>query len=433
MTEQFSKHFTSTFADLLHKPLLLAISGGVDSVVLLQLLLDLQIKPALAHVNFGLRGADSDGDAAFIEQLATRHSLDFFVKKMDAAAYSKINKLSVQESARNLRYDWFNELLITKNYQAIVTAHHADDCLETFIINISRGSGLEGLLGIPERNGYVVRPLLPFTKTVIHDFAKSRNLLWREDASNEKNDYFRNAIRNKIVPAIKALDHTFVSSLVSTQKYLKQAHAMVADAAHLRAAEILIEKDNKLHININPLLKLPDYRGYLYYWLKDYNFSAWEDIYALPFSASGKIIYSKKYALLKDRETLILAPATSCSNQYFPVDEQGYNESGLSLQIENAKEVYPVGRSCVFVDADLLKFPLNLRKWQQGDMFYPFGLKGRKLLSKYFKDEKFSFFEKQETWLLCSGDQIVWVVGKRADDRFKITSDTQRILKISCL
>jgi tRNA(Ile)-lysidine synthase len=363
--------------------------------------------------------------------LAANYSLVFYAKKFDVEAYCSTHKLSIQEAARNLRYSWFKEVMLSERYHALVTAHHADDSLETLIINIGRGTGLDGLVGIPERNEFVVRPLLPFTKDNIMSFAHSRNIEWREDASNEKNEYSRNLIRNKVVPAIKDLNKSFISSLLSTQKYLKQAQAMVADAAQLRAAEIIVEKSDKLHIKIAPLLNLPNFRGYLHYWLKDYNFTAWEDIYALPFSETGKVIHAKQYTLLKDRTELILAPVKKENVVTFSVDQSGYNDAGLQLQIEVVNQLHQITNESIIVEADLLSFPLTLRKWQQGDVFYPFGLKGKKLLSKYFKDEKCSFFEKGETWLLCSDSQIVWVVGKRADDRFKITAETKKILKIS--
>lgn len=431
MIERFRQHFESTFPDLSDKKLLLAFSGGIDSVVLLHLLQAIGYAPALAHGNFGLRGAESDGDQAFVESLARKYGLDVHVMSWDTTSYAEDHGLSIQQAARDLRYRWFDELCKANGYGALLTAHHADDNLETFLINMTRGCGLDGLQGIPVRNGLVVRPLLPFSRAEIVGYARNHQLTWREDSSNESDDYVRNKIRLKVLPVLKEINPSVLSSFASTLDHLHQSQSMVRDASALVAKQVMVVKDDKTIIKLNELLQLPDYRGYLYVWLKDLGFSAWDDIYRLPHASSGKKVFSDEYMLLKDREVLILSRIPEADDRKYLVDSSGANASQVMLMIEKVNGVDNASNDCIFVDADLLRFPLSLRKWRQGDVFYPFGMTGKKLVSKYFKDEKLSEFDKATVWLLCSGADVVWVVGHRADNRFRVTSETKQVLKIS--
>lgn len=431
MIERFRQHFESTFPELSDKKLLLAFSGGIDSVVLLHLLQSMDYAPALAHGNFGLRGTESDGDQAFAQSLARKQGLDAHVMSWDTISYAKDQGMSIQQAARDLRYRWFDELCKTNGYDALLTAHHADDNIETFLINMTRGCGLDGLLGIPVRNGLVVRPLLPFSRAEIVKYARNHQLTWREDSSNASDDYVRNKIRQKVLPVLKEINPSLLSSLASTLDHLQQSQSMVRDASALVAKQVMVVKDDKTIIKLHELLQLPDYRGYLYVWLRDLGFSAWDDIYRLPHAGSGKKVFSDQYMLLKDREVLILSRIPESDDREYLVDSSGVNASPVTLMIEKVNGVDNASNDCIFVDADLLRFPLSLRKWRQGDVFCPFGMTGKKLVSKYFKDEKLSEFDKASVWLLCSGADVVWIVGHRADNRFRVTSETKQVLKIS--
>ncbi|CAM4131046.1 tRNA lysidine(34) synthetase TilS [Flavobacterium weaverense] len=433
MLQKFQNHLSHNFQFLTGKKLLLATSGGIDSMVMLSLFQQLDYKIAIAHCNFQLRGVDSFSDQNFVKDYATENEIPVFITQFDTTAFAEDYKVSTQVAARELRYNWFYELAETEDYDYILTAHHADDNLETFLINLSRGTGLDGLTGIPEQNEKVVRPLLAFSQKELADYAELHNVQWREDSSNASDKYLRNKIRHHLVPMLKELNPNFLSSFTTTQTYLQDAKDMVEDATIMVYQQVASQEEDKITFDLKKLLKLPNYKSYLYQWLNEFGFSAWEDIYDLVNSQSGKFVYAPEYRLLKDRETLILSPFyyVNEKEEFLITADQKVVNVPLNMTFSSAAEMTIVSNKTIFVDSDKLDYPLVLRRWNEGDQFQPFGMDGKsKKLSKFFKDEKLSLLEKEKIWLLCSNDNIVWVIGLRQDERFKIKNTTKNIIKI---
>lgn len=433
MFSNFQNHIVSRFPFLAEKKLFLAVSGGLDSMVLLHLLKNLPYEIAVLHCNFQLRGLESFGDQEFIQNYCKQNEIPFFTTQFDTKAFSEDYKLSTQVAARELRYNWFYELLEEENFDYILTAHHADDNLETFIINLTRGTGLDGLTGIPEQNDKIIRPLLPFSREEILKYAEENIIAWREDSSNASNKYLRNKIRHDLVPILKEINPNFLNAFQKTQSYLQESQEMAEDASIMIYQQVAKEEGEDIHFDLNQLRKLPNYKSYLYQWLNEFGFSAWNDIYDLVKGQSGKQVLSEEFRLLKNRETLILSPISyEPKNEEFEIHE---NETEvnfpLKMRLCNVGHITIESNKSIFVDAEKIQFPLILRKWNEGDVFHPFGMQGKsKKVSKLFKDEKLSLIEKEKTWILCSNNQIVWVVGIRQDERFKIENTTNNILKI---
>jgi tRNA(Ile)-lysidine synthase len=306
MLQKFKYHIDNNFSYLKDKRILLAVSGGMDSMVLVHLFQKLKLDFALAHCNFQLRGTESDGDENFVNQYAKHNDITCFITKFDTSNYSEENKLSTQVAARKLRYDWFNEILEQEKFDYIVTAHHADDVVETFMINLSRGTGLDGLTGIPSQNGTIIRPMLPFSRKEIEDYVSENKLKWREDSSNASDKYLRNKIRHHIIPVFKEINESFLQSFQNTLQHLNQQQSLANDAVQMVFEKVVSEENEQLKINISALLQYKNHKAYLYQWLYKYGFSAWNDVYNLMESQSGKQILSEKYILLKDRDFLIL-------------------------------------------------------------------------------------------------------------------------------
>ena len=434
MVSKFQEHLKSKFPFLQKAKILIAVSGGLDSMVLLELLLLSKLDLAVAHCNFQLRNAESDGDEAFVKSYCSTHSIHGFFQRFDTQQFAEDEKLSIQVAARKLRYEWFYELLKKENFDFVLTAHHLDDQLETFLIKFSRGTGLDGLCGIPSLNDKIVRPLLIFSRAEIETFANENQLKWREDSSNVSNKYLRNKIRHQMVPILKELNPSFLDSFEKTIQNLSQAQSLVDDASRIVYRKVVTDVDYQKIIDLKELMQLSNYQAYLYQWLSPFGFSAWQDIYDLVKSQSGKIIFSEQYRLVKDRETLILEPKSiTISDEYFIKEKEIQLNFPLKLRFCEVSSGAFSDSKTIFVDSKLVKFPLQLRKWNKGDYFYPFGMNGKKKVSKFFKDEKFSLPKKETTWLLCSENKIIWIVGERMDDRFKITENTQTILKIELI
>ncbi|MDX6188601.1 tRNA lysidine(34) synthetase TilS [Flavobacterium sp. Fl-318] len=433
MLSKFQNHVASRFSFLENKKLFLAVSGGLDSMVLLHLLKQLPYEIAVLHCNFQLRGLESFSDQNFIQEYCDTNKTPVFITQFDTEAFAKDYKLSTQVAARELRYSWFYELLETENFDYILTAHHADDNLETFIINLARGTGLDGLIGIPEENDKIIRPLLPFSREEILKYAQENNIQWREDSSNASNKYLRNKIRHDLVPILKEINPNFLNAFQKTQSFLQEAQVMVEDASIMIYQQVAKEMEDDIHFDLIQLKKLPNYKSYLYQWLNEFGFVAWNDIYDLVDGQSGKQVFAAEFRLLKNRNTLILSPILEeDENEEYIINETDTDVNfPLKLRLCQVDDITIDSNKAIFVAVEKIRFPLILRKWNEGDLFYPFGMQGKsKKVSKLFKDEKLSLLEKEKTWILCSDNQIVWVVGIRQDERFKIENTTTKILKI---
>ncbi|MBT8385080.1 MAG: tRNA lysidine(34) synthetase TilS [Bacteroidia bacterium] len=439
MLAQFSQHINSHFSFLKDKKLLIAISAGIDSVVLSQLLHSLKFNISLAHCNFQLRGKESDKDEAFVKKLAKDLKVPIFTQSFETAGYAKKQKLSIQLAARELRYKWFEEVLRINGLDFVLTAHHADDDLETFIINTARGTGLDGLTGIPERNENILRPLLPFSRTHIEKYAKEKGITWREDQTNLEINYLRNKIRHKIIPVLKEINPALLASFKTTLENLKGSRQIIDDKISELSNDLVIKDGNELKLDIDQLSKLSNPKAYLFELLKPYGFTEWNDVRDLLDAQSGKKIFSSTHQLVKDRNYLLLAAyfKNGKIKSIYKVNNGDiyFDEEDLKMKFTYLEESHTVinNNNVAFLDLGNLKFPLTVRKWEKGDYFYPLGMKGKKKLSKYFKDEKISILDKEKIWLLCSEDQVAWVIGKRLDHRFRITDKTKNILKIEKL
>ena len=331
-------------------------------------------------------------------------------------------------AARELRYQWFDKLKREQGFTHLLTAHHLDDQLETFLINLGRGSGIKGLCGIPDH--LILRPLLAVSKKDILAYAKEKNISWREDASNAQDDYLRNQLRHQLIPKWKAIQPNLIEQLEKSQQQLRWAQeALTVQCEKFKAAHF-IPKGDHVTISIDALLSLKPLEYYLHALFSPYGFSHLSDLNALLNAQSGKQLFSPSHRLLKDRKVLMLSPAGRVEDrnlyQWTPTEDLFFP---LSLKI---KDDVKQNRYSAILTTQALKYPLIVRKYQEGDYFYPVGMKGKKKLSKFFKDQKYSLLEKEQQWLLCSGDDIVWVVGQRVDARFAATPETQNPLKIIC-
>lgn len=434
MLEAFQNHLREQFPPLHKAKLLIAISGGVDSVVLTHLCKESGLKISLAHCNFHLRGEESDGDELFVQEFADALDLEVFTEHFDTEAYAEESKTSVQMAARDLRYQWFRELQRDLKFDYLLTAHHSNDDLETFMINFTRGTGLDGLTGIPEINEGILRPLLAFSRNEIEDYAHKNHLKWREDSSNASTKYLRNKIRHEIIPGLEELNPQLLQSFKKTQQHLKESALLVEDYISAIFPKIATENQDGYSFNIKLLKTIPNTKAILYELFKPFGFTEWDDVFHLLDAQSGKLVYSKTHRLIKDREEILLTTIPSEEdNMEFEISEE---EAVLMLPVgifhlEEVEAVSEANQNEIFVDKNKLDFPLIVRKWQKGDYFFPFGMEGKKKLSKFFKDNKLSLPQKENSRVLSSNDKVVWVVGHRADARFAVDPSTSKILKIT--
>ena len=429
----FTNRLRQYFPQVLEGKILLAISGGIDSVVLAHLCKQANLDFSLAHCNFHLRGEESEEDEAFIMDLADALDVQVFVEGFETEAYAAEKKISIQMAARELRYHWFEELRETLQFDYIFTAHHANDNLETVLINFSRGTGLEGLTGIPETNGYIIRPLLGFSREVIKNFAENSNIRWREDSTNKSSKYLRNKIRNEIIPKLEEINPQLIDSFNKTQKNLLQSSMLVEDYVAAIFSRIAREEDFGYSFRIKMLKTIPNIQAVLYELFKTFGFTEWDDVLDLLDAQPGKVVYSRTHRLVKDRESLLLTTIPSeTKHEYDILEEEEVVMLPMgTFHFEDVEEVKDFGKNIVFLDKEKLQFPLCIRKWRRGDVFYPFGMKGKKKISKFFKDEKLSLPQKENCWLLCSGEEIIWVIGHRPDTRYAVNKETNTILKLT--
>lgn len=435
MLQEFKKHLDTNFSFLKNSNILVAISGGVDSVVLTELLVQLAYNISLAHCNFKLRDTDSDNDELFVKKLGERLNLKTITTHFETKKYAKEHKLSIQIAARELRYNWFDELISNHNFDYLVTAHHVDDSIETFLINFTRGTGLEGLTGIPQQNGNIIRPLLTFSRNEILDFAEKNNIKWREDKSNSETKYIRNKIRHEVIPILKEINPSLLSSFKKTTHNIQQSQDIINQLVSNELSKIQTKNGDIIKFDIEKIKQLNNPKAFLYQFFKKYGFTDSDDIYNLLNAQSGKQIFSKTHRILKDRDFLLFLPTDKVVSrtQVFYLNKSiEAIEKPISLTFKQVKnKSLKDEKNIVFFDTDKLIYPLVIRKWRNGDYFYPIGMKGKKKLSKFFKDEKMSLFDKEKVWLLCNANNdVLWIIDKRQDRRFAVTNKTNQITKI---
>jgi tRNA(Ile)-lysidine synthase len=430
--KQFQKHLDKNFPFLKKSNILIASSGGIDSTVLAHLFHLSELNCSLAHCNFSLRAKESDLDETFVKNLGSFLNFSVFTTTLNTKKYASEKGISIQMAARELRYDWFEKTAKKHQLSHILTGHHKDDVLETVLINFTRGTGLDGLTGIPEINGKVVRPLLPFSREEIQKYAEKNKIIWREDESNSSTKYFRNKIRHEIVPILKELNSNFLHSFDTTLNNLKESQVIIKDRVESLRKHVISYNENGIHsISIKKIEELKSPKANLYEILKPYGFTNSKDTTRLLKAQSGKQLFSKTHRLLKNRDELLLSTLQKNTEDTFLVPENAKNISKpISLIFTEVDSIGQFSSTTAYIDKKKLNNTFVVRKWQKGDYFYPIGMNGKKKLSNYFKDQKLSLLEKEETWLLCDGNDIVWVVGKRMDDRYKISKNTKTILEI---
>ena len=428
MFEIVQNQLDQQFKGLKQPSLLLACSGGVDSMVLLSILRQSPYKVTVAHCNFLLRDLASNQDAAFISTYCATHGLAYFENSFDTKTYAKANGISTQMAARELRYQWFDILKVEQGFTHLLTAHHLDDQLETFLINLGRGSGIKGLSGIPDY--LILRPLLGITKEAILAYAKEKNIKWREDTSNAETDYLRNQLRHQLIPKWKEIAPNLLQQLEKSQQQLRWAEEALVSQCKEFVSNYFISKGDCIVISIEALKSLKPLEYYLFALFSPYNFTHFSDLNSLLEAQSGKQLFSSTHRLLKDRGVLLLSPITQeRSKEIYPWDPTSDLSFPIQLKID---ESHTENNRTAILATEALKYPLILRKYEEGDYFYPVGMKGKKKLSKFFKDQKYSLLEKEQQWLLCSEGAIVWVVGQRVDARFAATPETKKPLIIVC-
>jgi tRNA(Ile)-lysidine synthase len=433
--------------------LLLAVSGGVDSVVLCELCKQAGYDFEIAHCNFQLRGEESERDEKFVRSLGEKYKVKVKVKKFDTEKFAEENKMSIQEAARSLRYEWFQELvndqLSTVNDSEsqihhspftihVVTAHHSDDNAETVLMNFCRGTGLHGLTGIPVSYGNIKRPLLIFTKNELVQFAKDNKLEFVEDSSNFSSKYTRNLFRNEIIPAISKVYPQVNESLNDNINRFKEIEKLYKIAAGDIKKKLVKVKGTEWHIPIKQLMAYNN-RALIYEIIVDFGFheKQIDEVIKLSESESGKYIDSPtfNYRLIKHRHWFIISPIQSAESGIIIIEKGEkavtFQDGKINIEdIETSNFKLQTSNSVACLDAKEINYPLILRKWKTGDYFYPLGMKKKKKLSRFFIDQKLSKTEKEKAWVIETNKKIIWVVGKRIDERFKVTEKTKSVLSI---
>ncbi|MGD1842412.1 MAG: tRNA lysidine(34) synthetase TilS [Thermonemataceae bacterium] len=417
--------------------ILLAVCGGVDSVVLAHLLASSGYTFAVAHCNFGLRGKEADADEQFVRQLAQNYGVPCYVKRFNTRTLAKEKRQSIQMMARALRYQWFNELLEAQALDFIATAHHLNDSIETVLFNLTKGTGLAGLHGILPKQHQLVRPLLFADKNSIEHYAIAQQLSWREDASNQINKYARNLIRNEVVPQLKQINPSFERTFQETLEKIRGVEVIFSttlenlkqklqyDQQVIRLAIQEIPSDGSRIVLLYELLRT-----------FNFNFTQTKELLKQLDGQAGKQFVSETHLLVKDRNYLIITPKQTTTMQTYAIslEEEVFKNEHIYLSWQELSLTtnfqIPTAAHLACLDADKIVMPLEVRSWQEGDWFYPLGLKGRKKVSDFLTDLKIPRNLKQNVWVLTAKKQIVWVIGWRIDDRFKITGQTDKVLII---
>ena len=429
MRSKFLKYISEN--DLFDKnaKILLALSGGVDSVCLADILVKLNFNVEFAHCNFNLRGEESYEDQSFVKKLSVLYDVPFHTISFETDKYASEYKISHQMAAREQRYIWFEKIRSKISADFIAIAHNYDDNIETFFINIIRGSGIKGLLGIKNKNNFIVRPLMFADRDQIVRYVESNDLQYREDSSNSSDKYLRNNIRHNLIPLLKEMNPSIGKSISKEISILDNINSVYKKTINKVLNEIIINENDRIRISKEKLLFLSPLEVYIYEIFSPYGFSDIKSICNSINQDSGKQFFSSTHKLLIDREYIFLS-----KNNYKATIEVSVDQSVINIDIpikmcfSITNEIsYNSNQNIACFDFDKLDFPLKIRKWEFGDRFIPLGMNSYKKLSDFFVDLKLSLFEKEKVFLLCSGNKIIWVVGHRIDDRFKVTSKTKKM------
>ena len=441
LLDEFEKYITDNELFSHEDKVLLAVSGGVDSMVMLSLTAAAGYRFGVAHCNFSLRGKESDDDEALVEREAKRLGVEFFNCRFDTTGEMERTGESMEMAARRLRYEWFRELCDEHGYTVIAIAHHVNDSIETFFINMLRGTGLRGLTGINTQLGRVVRPVMFATRRDLHDYAVAHHIPFREDSSNRSTKYLRNKVRLGLVPMLKEIKPQFTTIMRRNISRLSQAQEFITASMDIIKHEVIEHNDGIDTLYVDRIAaSLP--RNYVIYEILSSSYGFKGDVvdalcHALDSDSTGRRFYSREWVAVVDRGNVVVSRIMeddSCETLVERRMQRAY-AGGSALYFEYCNidfiDSYDLGDNVALIDADKLQFPLRLRRWKDGDWFVPLGMSGRKKLSDYLIDKKVSIAQKKRQFVLLSGDDIVWVVGRRLDDRFCITRSTENVLKIT--
>ncbi len=412
---------------------IVGFSGGGDSVALLHILTQLGYQCIAAHCNFHLRGEESDRDQKFAQSFCKALNVKFVHIDFDTQVHAQAQNISIEMAARELRYNWFEQLRKQYDAQAIASGHHLDDNIETSLLNLIRGTGLKGLTGMPMKNGYIVRPLLACTQAEIQSYLQAHQLNFVTDSTNLETDFVRNKIRHQLIPLMESINAEFRKTAANTLQILAETYDIFQEHISTIRDEICIREKEQLKIDVTKLKQFAHPHTILYEILKDFNFNPAQirQINEALDAESGKNFYSKSHCALKDRNFIIVQPM-----DIQLVDDKSdltlASANNIAFEIFEVDEQFTISRDRykVHLDAEKLSFPLKVRTWQAGDYFYPLGMKGKKKLSDFFIDLKINLFDKAKVQVVVSGEDIVWVVGWRLDERFKVSATTKSVVEI---
>lgn len=396
------------------KKLLVAVSGGVDSMVLCYLLNKLNLNFSIAHVNYNLRGNDSHLDEKFISEYSNKNQIDLFLKNVDLSSQNN----SIQNKARDIRYAFFKEILSKYNFDFILTAHHLDDNIETIFLNISREKKNSTFTGMNVVNDSIIKPLLFIEKKDILNYAKQNNILWREDSSNAQNKYLRNYIRNIIIPSFRKINNNYKSNFIDLFFQAQRIEFLKDLYFKNELSKIFTTKNDEI-VTLKSFWKDFKVNDVEFEYYRNFNFFDVNEIFNLIRSDSGKFIESSTHIILSNRNELIIKEISNINDE--PISYKidiGMNNKPIKINISKISKPSKQNQNKIYISKKV-DFPLKLRKWKNGDFFYPNGMRGKKKVSKFFKDQKMSIFDKKNQWLLTSNNgDIIWIVGKRVDRRY---------------
>lgn len=434
MLEQFLRHIDHHRLCTTDQTILLAVSGGIDSMVMAHLFVTAGFRVGIAHANFRLRGDESDKDEAFVTETGNGLKVQVHTRRFDTGRFAATQKLSIQVAARVLRYEFFTELQAMHGYHRVATAHQLDDALETTLFNLARGTGVEGLTGIPVRHDDVIRPMLFATRQMIETYAAQHDIRWREDSSNRTDKYSRNMIRHDVVPVLKQINPALEETFRNTLERVQGAWDMTLAGIENFKQQALQHDGERVHISAELLNKEPSPGWLLWELIKEYGFTFQQCKLAAGANHSGKIFQTNTHQLTYDRARFVLTPLTDGGTAFETVVAEGSREvqhQGHTLRLEEKEaqgfKLTP-DVNVAQVDADRISFPLTWRSWREGDHFVPLGMKHNKKVSDFLIDSKVSLPDKQHITVVTSGEQIVWLPGLRIADPFKVTDQTRRIL-----
>lgn len=419
-----------------NQKVLLAVSGGIDSMVLLHLFEKSAFEYGIIHCNFQLRDSESDGDEQFVRSQVLNHGVPAFFERFETKEFAQLNGISIEMAARELRYDYFEKIRVEHNFDFIATAHHLDDLIETFFLNLSRKTGIKGLTGIKEKTGNIIRPMLFTDRQEIENFASQNFIDFREDSSNNEIVFQRNFLRHNILPLFSELNSSFKKNILGSIENLKDAEQVYSGFLEEEKMKVVRYSQNEVEILIDSLLDVSFPKLLLFEILSEYNFNSVVvgEIFNSIQTDSGKQFYSKTHRVVKDRNLLFITSIEEKEERIFYIEKDDIELfEPLNLNLEKLPAIdFKISKesNIACLDLEFLEFPLLIRKWRQGDYFQPLGMTGLKKLSDFFIDEKIPLHEKENIWILCSGKKIIWIMGHRIDNRFKITSETKQVFKI---